>query len=226
MGYLIVARTDRRQRLALDESYKYYKSLEKEGMYPSLYELAKSYKTVTAGLAFAESGHDATFKMTRQLWKRMQQAMFDKMLTTFPGYLTITDEDGNAVEPHTPMPEAGVVQFLPDGCRRADDIFRMEIKHLYPGTQYCLGTAWKTRGAHIAPADFAGPQCSNAGCFLKPMLLGQEVLAEESTSGRQLAYSKWWDMYWQAYCSSDRHERTMLERRMEELENIWGELYY
>jgi hypothetical protein len=102
----------------------------------------------------------------------------------------------------------------------------MEIKHLYPGTQHCLGAAWRTKGARVTPADFSGPQCSSAGCFLKPMVVGQEVLKEESESGRSQAYSEWWELYWQAYCSPDRVEKTSIGKRMEELETLWGNLYY
>lgn len=218
-----VARVDRREKLALNESYRYYRSLEKNGDVPDLYGLAQAFKNVSAGLKAADNGN---FKLTKQLWKRMHQALFDKLITTFPGYVVVTDAEGNQIAPKSAMPDEGTVEYHPEHCRRADDIFRMEIKHLYPGTQYCLGVAWKNKGAHISPADFAGPQCSSAGCFLKPVLLGQEVLSEESEHGKDQAYHQWWDLYWQAYCTKDKGERSTIARRMEEIESVWGNLFY
>lgn len=218
-----MARTDRRERLALDESYRYYKNLEKNGDTPDLYQLVKSFKTVSAGLKAAENGH---FKLTRQLWKRIHQALFDKLLTTFPGYITVSDAEGKQLAARQDLPEEGLVQFNPDGCRRADDIFQMEIKHLYPATHYRLKKAWKNKGNRVLPEDFAGGQCGEDGCFLKPVVLGQEVLNEESEIGRNQAYRQWWDLYLQAYCAHDRGDKILIIKRMEELETVWGNLYY
>lgn len=219
-----MARLDRREKLALDEAYRYYRTVDKNGDYPDLYRLVKAFKTVTAALGVADHGHE--FKLTRQLWRRIQQSMFDKLLTSFPGYVIVTGEDGQQLKPRDRFPEEGVVEFHPDGCRRADDIFQMEIKHLYPATLYRLQKTWETKGARIAPEDLAGGQCTEGGCFLKPVVLGEEVLSEESYSGREKAYHEWWDLYQQAYCTRDEREKAMIYRQMDELEAVWGNLYY
>lgn len=219
-----MARLDRRERLALDEAYRYYRTLDKNGEQPELYRLVKCFKTVTTALGVADGGHQ--FRLTRQLWRRIQQAMFDKLLTSFPGYVIVTAEGRGQVKPKDRFPEDGIVEFHPEGCRRADDLFQMEIKHLYPATQYRLQKAWQTRGAQTSPEDFAGDQCSAAGCFLRPVLLGDEVLSEESYSGKEKAYQEWWDLYQQAYCTKNAHERQIIYRRMDELESVWGNLYY
>lgn len=218
-----MARVDRREKLALDESYRYYRELEKAGAQPDLYRLVHCFKTVSAALNIADNGN---FKLTRQLWKRIHQALFDKLVTSFPGYLMVVDENGRQLEPKSKFPEDGWVEYHPDGCRRKDDIFRLEIKHLYPGTHHCMGKAWQSKGARLSPEDFSGPQCSNAGCFLKPVVLGDEVLRQESDSGRQKAYRDWWDLYQQAYCTRDDSEKHLIYRRMDELESVWGNLYY
>ena len=218
-----MARQDRREKLALDESYRYYRVLAKDGDQPELYRLVKCFKTVNAALKVADNGD---FKLTRQLWRRIHQALFEKLVTSFPGYLLVTSAAGEPLFPKTKFPDDGLVEFHPDGCRRADDIFQMEVKHLYPGTQYCLGKAWQGKGARITPEDFAGPECSSEGCFLKPVVLGDEVLCEESNHGKQKAYHDWWDLYWQAYCTKDKHEQHMIYRHMDELELVWGNLFY
>ena len=218
-----MSRFDRREKQALDESYRYYRSLDKNGGTPDLYRLVKCFKAVSAALKFADDGH---FKLTLQLWRRMHQALFDKMITSFPGYVIVMSEDGKNVPPRAEFPEEGTIEFHPEGCRRADDVFQMEIKHLYPGTQYQLVAAWKGKGARVEPRDFSGPMCSSAGCFVKPVLLGQEVLSAESETGKNQAYHEWWELYWQAYCTKDRQEQHLLYRRMDELESVWGNLYY
>ncbi len=214
---------DRRQKLALDESYHYYITLDKNGDAPNLYKLAKCFKTVTYALKIADGNQ---FKLTKQLWKRIHQALFDKLITSFPGYVLVVDENGKQIMPKEQFPDCGSVEFHPEGCRRTDDIFQMEIKHLYPATQYKLAGAWKTKGAMLKPADFAGPACGEHGCFLQPVVLGQEVLHQESQVGKEQAYQHWWELYWQAYCAKDKHEQNILYRQMDELEQVWGNLYY
>ncbi len=214
---------DRRTRLALDESYRYYLDLDKDEAAPNLYKVVKCFKTVTAALKVSDG---TQFKLTKQLWRRIHQALFDKLITTFPGYVLVVDDNGQQVMPKSDFPEEGLVEFHPEGCRRADDVFQMEVKYLYPATQYRLAAAWKSKGAMVKPTDFSGPMCGEHGCFLKPVVLGQEVLSQESQVGKEKAYHQWWELYWQAYCARDKHEQHILQRRMEELEQVWGNLYY
>ena len=219
-----MARLDRRDKLALDEAYRYYRALDKNGERPDLYRLVKCFKTVTVALQVSGDSHQ--FKLTRQLWRRIQQAMFDKLITSFPGYVIVTGESGEQVKSKEHFPDEGAVEFHPDGCRRADDLFQMEVKHLYPATQYRLQKVWEHKGARTAPDDFPNEQCSAAGCFMKPVVLGEEVLSEESDSGKEKAYHEWWDLYQQAYCTKDEREKHMIYRRMDELESVWGNLFY
>lgn len=214
---------DRREKSALDESYRYCRNLEKNVEEPELYRLARCLKTMAAALNGSENGD---FKLTRQLWRRVQQSLFDKMITTFSGYVLVSDENGQSVQPKANFPEDGLIEFHPTGCRRADDIFQMEIKHLYPGTQTCLTKAWQAKGAEIAPSDFTAQECSNGACPMKPVVFGHEVLGEESEQGRNKAYHDWWDLYLQAYCTGDEQLQRVIYRRMDELESVWGNLFY
>ncbi len=218
-----MAKADRRDKKALDESYKYYRHLDQNHSPPELYRLANTLKTLTKSLLLAEDGQ---LKLTRQLWKRVQQALFDKLITSFPGYVLVSNEDGEQVSPKHPFPDEGMVEFHPDGCKRADDIFRMEIKHLYPTTFYNLSKAWKDKGATVQPGDFGEVACSEMGCPVKPAVYGLDVIDAESTQGKQNAYQQYWDLYWQAYCTRNRSERSSIFRQMDELESVWGTLYY
>jgi hypothetical protein len=52
------------------------------------------------------------------------------------------------------------------------------------------------------------------------------VLGEESQRGRNDAHNKWWELYWQAYCTTNKHEQQMLMKQMTDLEALWGNLSY
>ncbi len=218
-----MARADRRVRKALDESYRYWRIVDKNNERPELFSLANSLKTLTASLELAENGE---FKLTRQLWRRIQQALFDKLITSFPGYITVMDMDGAQILPKSEFPEDGEVIFHPENCRRADDHFHMEIKHLYPATFYNLKKVWKEKGAQVAPDDFPDIHCTSEGCLMRPVVFGTEILDQESESGREKAYHEWWELYWHAYCARGKNERNLIYKRMDDLEAIWGNLYY
>jgi hypothetical protein len=166
------------------------------------------------------------FKFTKQLWKRLHQALFDKLITGFSGRIAILDEARNPMEILNPMPEYGVLEFYPDGCKRLDDYNEIEINKLYPKTHGVVKHIWEERGAFIKPADFEGADCDGGVCFMKPIVVGQEVLGEESARGRSDAHNRWWELYWQAYCTPNKHEQQLLMKQMNELEAIWGNLSY
>lgn len=217
------SKTERRQRTALDEAYRYFNKVESGEEALDLYQLTKAVRTLSFALAFSDTGE---FKLTRQLWKRLHQALFDKLVTNFPGKLSIFDEEHNQVEVRRPFPESGYLEFLPDSCKRADDVNDIEIGKLYPKSFNTIKRIWETRGAFINPQDFEGGECEGGVCFMKPMVLGHEVMGEESRKGRDDAYHRWWELYWHAYCTVSRREQEMLMRTMSELEAVWGNLYY
>ena len=218
-----MGRLDRREKLALDESYRYYRSIEHNGGMAELYRLVHCLKTLQNAVSISDHGQ---FKLTVQLWKRLQQGFFDKLITSFPGCIMVYDEAGNQVPTKAPFPESGMVEFHPDGCHREDDLFQIEIKHLYPATFYNLSKLWKKQGQHISPEEFTPVECGPSGCLLKPVLFGQEVLDQESQTGKTQAYHDWWELYWQAYCSRNRHDKNTLYKQMDEIESVWGNLYY
>ncbi len=218
-----MGREDRRQKVALDESYRYYRFLESKGEPPEMFRLTKCLRTLSTALAFADQGE---FKLTRQLWKRLQQALFDRLISGFPGKYALFDNEGEPIRPNQKFPEEGVLSFRPSLCRRAEDMISIEIRRLYPKTHTCLAKAWRQGRTSVAPPDFAESDCEGGLCPMKPVLFGHEVLGEESQAARDRAYRKWWDLYWQAYCTGNKHERELIYRHMSEIESVWGDLYY
>jgi hypothetical protein len=218
-----MGRVDRRNKLALDESYRYYRTLE-AGEQPQIFKLTKSLRTLSTALAFADSGE---FKLTRQLWKRLQQALFDKLLNTFEGELEVFDPSGQQFVPGKPLPAEGFVRFHPQGCKRADDVVQLEISRIYPKSFKGIEKLWLSGQSHTTPACFDGiGDCDGGVCMMKPVVVGHEVLNTESSCGKTDAYKKWWELYWQAYCTKDKHVRSGIIKHMFEIEAVWGDLYY
>lgn len=211
---------ERRKKQSLDDSYRYYRGLEQAG-HPDLYKLVKSLQTVTAVLRFPANGH---FKLSKPLWRRIWKALFDTLITSFPGHVIVVDEDDNGVQPDLPFPEEGWITFYPDGCKRADDHFQTEIKDLYPGTREYLAKAWQNTGAIITPEIFADPGASFAGYFIKHADIGDELLGEESSLGQQQAHIEWAELREQVSSSEDPAERQRLLDCIKELESVWGSL--
>lgn len=215
------ANWERRKRHALDESYHYYKKLESHEDVPQLFSLVKCLQNVRAAI---EKPQDE-FRLTRQLWSRVYYALFDKLITSFPGYCLVVDGEGQQINAGGEFPETGILEFHPQNLKRDDDVFYIEIKHLYPATLNALKAAWKNNGAMTNPDDFIHADCGPNGCYLKPLLLGDDVLGIESQAGKDVAYQAWWELYWQAYCTRDEKKQLMLFDRMHELEAVWGDLY-
>lgn len=218
-----MGRQDRRERTALDEAFSYFKKLESGELEPDIFRLNKAVKSLAFALAVSDASE---FKMTKQLWKRLHQALFDRMVTSFAGCISIMDEERNLLEIRTTVPESGYLAFSPEKCKRLDDICEIEISKLYPKTLHVIQRVWQEKGAFIKPSDFEGGDCDGGVCFMKPMVPGQDVLVEESAKGRTEAHTKWWELYWQAYCLTNKQEQEILVKQMSELESMWGNLYY
>lgn len=220
-----MARIDRRGKQALDESYRYFRNLE-SGAPPELFIHTRSLNTLSNALHFAETGE---FKLTRQLWRRLQQALFDRLLGSFSGRFTVLNSHGQVLEFGTSIPEDGYVSFRPDGCKRTEDMARIEVSRLYPKTHVVLSKLWAEGRTRMTPDDVASvPDCSvdTGVCMMKPIVLGRETLEVESEHGKHDAYRKWWELYWQAYCTPKKAERQGLYRHMVEIEAVWGDMYY
>lgn len=217
-----MARIDRREKIALDNAYRFFKEVVKEERTPELYRLANCLKTISNALRAPETSE---FKLTTRLWRRIQETMLDKLLATFPTHVIILSAKGQALQSKESVPEDAFVEIHPQGLRRADDAFRLELKHFPPLTQVRLRKVWKEKGGTGKPEDFAQIDCGSV-CHPKNFIAGEEMLRNESEQGKQRAYQKWWELYWQAYCSNDKHEKLVIEKEMLDLEEVWGDLYY
>lgn len=220
-----MARVDRRDKIALDEAYSYYKNTVVSDGNSDLLTMVNALKTVSFALHASTA---AEFKLTKRLWLRIEQALFDKLVTGFPSHVVVLGGDGNVLTVDDELTEDCVIELHPEGLRRADDVFRMPFCDLPPVTQMQMTRVWREKGPDLRREDFiVANECDASGlCPVKPFAIGHEILEREANSGKQVAYQQWWGLYWQAYCTNDAREKELLTQQMSSLESIWGNLYY
>jgi hypothetical protein len=223
-------KTERRDRVALDEAYDFYRQTVNDGSTQDLHKLANSLKTVDSALNAAESGD---LELTHRLWSKIRQALFDKLLTAFPAYVVAVTPDGAALANRASLPDGCIIELHPEGLRRDDDVFHMAIEHLHPLTRSRLNKVWIERGPATRKEDFdhmadARAACEDGVCSIRPntFIIGGDQLAREAQNGRERAYQDYWRLYWQSYCSPSSREKQYLTRQMASLEAVWGNLHY
>jgi hypothetical protein len=225
-GYLLMERADRRDKVALDQAYEFYKQSVRDGGGNDLYEVANSLKTVTKALDAAESGQ---LELTLRLWRKIRQALFDQLLTNFPAYVVAITSDGRILNHREALPDDCTIELHPTGLKRDDDVFHLPLSELHPHTRARLDRVWMERGPATRKEDFTHlAECDGGVCTMRPntFIIGDEVLVKEATSGREKAYSHYWSLYWQSYCSPSPREKQYLTRQMASLEAVWGNLHY
>lgn len=218
-----MTRAERRDRVALDEAYSYYRNAVVREENVELYQLVNALKTVSNAL---HSASESNFKLTTRLWLRIEQSLFDKLITSFSSHMVVLGPDGTALARGSQLPEGAMIELHPEGLRRTCDVFRMPVRDLPPLTQKQLERVWLERGPSLRREDFTLMSCVDGVCAVKPFAIGHEQLESEAHSGKQLAYQQYWELYWQAYCTDDAAERQLLSKQMSSLESVWGNLYY
>lgn len=239
---------ERRERVALDEAYEFYKQLLSQGATENLHSLVNALKTVSTALEAAERGE---LEITVRLWRKIRQALFDQLLTGFSSHVVVITADGRVLAEKEDLPDDSTLELYPEGLKRSDDFFTAALEDLHPHTRSLLDRVWRTRGATIRKEDFlagekpgpeaepesqpdsqsesqSGDSCKDGVCALRPnsFVVGAELLSAEAKNGREKAYQEYWRLYWQSYCSPRAREKQYLVRQMASLEAVWGNLHY
>lgn len=225
---MVMERTDRRESVALDQAYEFYRELVASGSTGDIHQLTNSLKTVVKALDAAQNGE---MELTLRLWHKIRQALLDNLLTGFSNHVVAITADGRALTEREPLPDDCRLELYPEGLRRDDDVFFADISELHPMTRTRLDKVWRERGPATKPEDFAstaGGECTDGVCVMKPttFIVGADILSAEAQSGRQKAYRDYWRLYWQSYCSPKPREKQYLIRQMASLEAVWGNLHY
>jgi len=216
-GYL-----DRRQKLALDEAYKLYRQIIRGEKKADLYQVANALTTLNTAL---QDHGDSHFKMTKRLWQRMFVSLCDLLVTSFPVYVIIYDQEGGIQTPFEPIIEPAMIEIHALGLKRKTDIFSLDLAQFNPMTRLGIEKTWISRGPMLNPEDFENLDCGEF-CTTKNFLIGDDVLRKESELGKERAYKRWWELYWQAYCAVNPLDQQLVQQEMHTLEEVWGNLYY
>lgn len=214
---------DRREKMSLERAYEIYCTTIKVESSVELYAIVEAVKTVQNALNAASGGG---VRLTDRLWYRIRQALFDKLLTNHSIELEAFDSAGLAIPVGETIPNSGSFKIHPEGLRRLDDWFPVQILDLHEMTVIKVSKVWELHGAHLDKEHFIDLHIECAGaCMMPPgVIFGHERLREETRAGRKLAYTEWWDLYWRAYCTPDTDELAIVRERMAMLESVWGDL--
>lgn len=218
-----MATQERREKMSLDHAYEVYCDTIKAGSSVELHAIAEAIKTVKSALKASSSG---AVRLTDRLWYRIQQALFDKLLTNYSTKIQILDGDQKPVETGDAMPQDGSVRIYPIGLRRLDDWFEIPVLDLHEMTVIKVSKVRQQHGDELNREHFVDLhiECSGA-CMMPPeIVFGHERLRDETRQGHEIAFSEWWDLYWRAYCTPDSEELTTVRDRMATLESVWGDL--
>ena len=99
-----------------------------------------------------------------------------------------------------------------------------DIADLHPNTRRHLAKFWEANGPRLSPKDFSMSEASFTGYFVHSPSLGDGVLREEASLGRDPAHREWWDIQHAVALTPDEGERVKLLTCLQELESIWGNL--
>lgn len=218
-----MAKIERRERMALDRAYEVYRKAIQADVPSDLYSVVEALKTVQNAIDACRRGHT---KLTGRLWRKIQQALYDRLITGFPSYVVVHQEGGKLLEARKPLPQRGFLELHPEGLKRNDDFFRIDFTDLHELTLSKLSKVLQESGPSIRTEDFLAlsVECTDA-CPLPPtVVFGHERLYQEAIEARRQAYHEWWDLYWRAYCTPDPQERTSVQQAMVSLESVWGRL--
>jgi len=213
---------DRRQKLALDQVYKFYRQIIKEGKKPDIYQLINALNTLNNVLI--NNSYDQ-FQLTKRLWQRIYESMCDLLITSFPVYVIIYNLDGEIQTALEPILEPAIIEIHPLGLKRKTDIFALNLDKLNPLTKARLDQIWLSQGPMFKPEHFMNLECGEF-CVPSNFLIGDEILKKESELGKERAYKRWWELYWQAYCAPSPLDKQVVQQEMCTLEAVWGNLYY
>lgn len=225
-GGLAMARHERRNYMALDEAYFYYRRLEVRLERPSLFRICNAFRTIEMALANEINGSSSRH-ISADAWTAIKNRLFRILLTSFPGYFLVYSEGQDyPLENGAPWPEMGIIEFYPEKILRRFETYRTKFSDLDPTILTRLRWTFAEEKQNISPALFAGlpigensDQADEAISFLDRLY---EICEEEAEEGKKKAHRRWWQLYWEASGCPDKRQRNQIHKQMDSLQTVWG----
>lgn len=213
--------SERRNSMTLDEISSYWRFLRQSSERPNLHKICDSLNTLDIACGAANVlGHH----LTHEAWSSIRDDMFDRLLSSFPGYFIITAEGGeNPTRASDSWPEGGRVEFYPEKANRRSDVYANDLRRVHPsivlGLRWCLADGRQ----HTRVEDFESyrnqPEAEEARLLLENLY---HTIEDEAVKSRKIAHRKWWHLFWEANACSDRRMKSELRRQMSDLKTVWG----
>jgi len=226
-----MATRDRRTFMALDDAYYLSREIEAGQEHPQLYRLCASIATVDAGLASVSTGQ-GHYPISARAWSQVRNTLYNYLVTHYGGYFVIYPENAlSPLEPGSPWPDSGLVEFYPERGRRRDDSYTATLEDLdfktLTALRWCYADGRQTIRPEDVPEDEAllatdgeEPGDGDEAALVLERLY--DVCAEEATRGKKKAHAKWWQLYWEANSCPDRRAKQELHKQMTQLQSVWG----
>lgn len=219
-----MANFERRQAMALDEAFDYYRKLENRQETPHLWTMLSALATIDSALSSSETS------ITQNAWSCVRDGLFNILISSFPGSFRIYGTSG-PVEPSQPWPDEGIIEFCPQDAHRREDAYRADLSRLEPDTACVLRWNFADEKPQIRPQDFASRELDNLSELLpadepteQERLLASfyEICCSEAHKGKKKAHHKWWQLYWEANSCTDKRQRNSIRKNMLSLQSVWG----
>lgn len=228
-----MAARDRRIFLPLDEAHTYWRMLESGQSRPNLYKICAALSTIDSALRAAEDETTNNWQhISLKAWSQIRNALFNWLVRSFAGYFVIYDAtSGQPVEEGESWPRSGWLEFYPEAGKRRDDSYSAALEDLDEAVSNALRWSFADGRRQVAPADFPEPAATgdDLGVAASEKTEAAELMErlnaicqDEARRGKRRAHEKWWQLYWEANSCADRKARHEIERRMGQLQSVWG----
>jgi hypothetical protein len=227
---------ERRNSLALDDSFAYCRRLEAGDEQPELYKLCNAIRTLDLALTGLEDS-PVPMSLCNEAWSRIRGSLYTTLVSSCKGRFEIYDQWGNLVDAQAdqdaewPEGEKVMLRFYPDQISRRKDSYDAELATLCRTLVIKLRWLFAERRQNVEPADFAAPAESeekaseasaeppDAAELLEKLY---QVCQEQAWEGKKKAHRRWWQLYWEADSCPNKRQKHQLQKQMAALEGIWG----
>lgn len=221
-----MGRTERRNFMALDEAYDYFRHLENGTEKPHLYKLCRALRTVDRAVESSSESVRVGTQLSVEAWSQVRDGLFNWLVSSFPGYFVVyADGQEMPTESGSEWPEQGRLEFYPERGQRKEDNYHAWLERIDPRILMILRWCFAENRQYVTTSDFAfdSEQVEEAEDESVPQVDSLfELCHKEAHRGKKRAHQKWWQLYWEVDSCADKNQKHELRRQMEQLQSVWG----
>ncbi|MBY0357000.1 MAG: hypothetical protein K2W82_03280 [Candidatus Obscuribacterales bacterium] len=188
---------------------------------PALFRICNAIRTIDFAIGSGIEESQTAF-LSREVWSQIRNQLFRLLLTSFPGYFLVYDENSSEpLDAGSAWPENGRIEFYPEKILRRFETYKADFEQIDPEVLTYLRWCFGQDRQNIDPSIFTDleAQAKAAGELLDRLY---EICEQEAAHGKRKAHHKWWQLYWQANSCTDKRQRHDLQKQMVDLQSVWG----